>query len=251
MVMKMQAYVINLPQAKYRLGCISRQLDKIGLYFDVVKAIDGKHIKLPHEDYAEVYYQLMHGKKPNLGEIGCYFSHLEVLRKFLSSDADDALIMEDDLVLSCDFLRIIRQAFRVHKYWDILRLSGYHSGFPIKVKVLYDKYSLCVNLSGQGGIAAYVVNRIGAEKILKHLMPMKLPYDHAVDREWLFGLRTLFVTPQPSSQLSKDSYILPWGFTKLVFVLRTSTYFYRFFNEICRFFFRGIQAVKLKRMGLL
>jgi glycosyl transferase family 25 len=82
--------------------------------------------------------------------------------------------------------------------WDLLRLSGLHSGTPIKIFNLINKYDLTCNITRQTGAGAYLVNRKAAKCMVKYLLPMKLPYDHAFDTEWNFHIRTMFVTPPTS-----------------------------------------------------
>lgn len=80
-----KAYVINLPGASERLARLGRNLGEIGLDFEVVAAVDGRRMEPSAADFSKLAYGLMHGKQPNMGEIGCYLSHIAALRKFLDS----------------------------------------------------------------------------------------------------------------------------------------------------------------------
>ena len=62
-----------------------KTFDKAGINFNLEEAVDGEDLSLPHKNYSEIKYNLLHGKKTNLGELGCYFSHLNVLKKFLNT----------------------------------------------------------------------------------------------------------------------------------------------------------------------
>ncbi|SMM97772.1 Beta-1,4-galactosyltransferase [uncultured Candidatus Thioglobus sp.] len=238
-----KTYVINLIQAKDRLESVTKNLDNIGLEFEIIKAVNGKEITLPHPDFSQISYQLMHGKRPNLGELGCYFSHIKTLEKFLQTNEEFALILEDDIEAIEQIPTLINQAIKYQQHWDILHLSGFHSGTPIKFKKLSEKHFLTINLTRQGGSGAYVINRKGAKALIKHLLPMRLPYDHAFDREWLFGIKSLWMQPFPVNQRFDDSYIWSLGFTKFKFIYRLPTFIYRLFNELMRVFFRGMQAI--------
>ena len=77
----MIAYLINLKRANDRLISAKEVFDKVGINFNLEIAVDGKELSLPHKNYSELKYNLLHGKKTNLGELGCYFSHLNVLKK--------------------------------------------------------------------------------------------------------------------------------------------------------------------------
>ncbi len=240
-------YVINLLKAKDRLKNISRHLNELGVEFEVVKGIDGSKIQLPHSSFSKKSYHFMHGKGSNLGELGCYFSHIKALRRFLETNENFALILEDDVTLLKETMLLIDQSILLHSdSWDILRITGLHSGTPIKFKRLFKKFFLTVNLTHQSGAGGYVINRKGADKIIKHLLPMKLPYDHAFDREWLFGAKTLFLQPFPVKQKFDDSYIAPLDSEKKYWIYRIPAAFYRSINSILRIIYRSIQALLLK-----
>ena len=89
----MIAYLINLKRANDRLISAREEFDKVNIFFNLEIAVDGKELLLPHKNYSEVKYNLLHGKRTNLGELGCYLSHLNVLKKFLSTNEDFALVL--------------------------------------------------------------------------------------------------------------------------------------------------------------
>ena len=45
---------------------------------------------------------------------------------------------------------------------------------------------------------------LAARALVAGLLPMRLPFDHAFDREWFFGLRAATVLPSPCSQIESD-----------------------------------------------
>jgi GR25 family glycosyltransferase involved in LPS biosynthesis len=64
-----------------------------------------------------------------------------------------------------------------------------------------------------------LLSRHTAEVFVKRLVPMILPIDHAIDREWTMGLRSLAVIPLPVGQTDhqfgttigyQTPYKLPW-----------------------------------------
>ena len=245
-----KTYVINLPKSIDRLARISQNLKDINLDFEVIKGVVGSELKLPHKDFSRLGYSLMHGKKPNLGEIGCYLSHIRALRMFLTTNKNHALILEDDVILDKDLIQILQAAIHENQHWDMLRCSGLHRGTPICIKKIFNKYCLAVNLTRQTG-GAYVVNRKAAELLINHLLPMKLPFDHAYDREWLLGFKTLSLDPYPIKQLQTDSNIWSHGFTKFIFLFRIPTYLYRIINETTKVIYRVtiLLIIKLKFRG--
>jgi glycosyl transferase family 25 len=244
----MKAYIINMPNAKERRINIENLFKKLTLVPVFIQACVGKDVRLPDERYDEQAYRRAHGKTTNLGELGCYFSHLNALEVFLKTKDEFALILEDDVSFDETIESLLNQVLKHHSRFDMLRLSGAHKGTPIKILKLNDSYNLCCNYTRQTGAGAYLLNRYAASKILKHLLPMWLPYDHAFDREWLWGVKSMCIDPMPVKQNNGfESQINASQSYKLPFLKRYITVFpYRAWNEICRFLFRSVQIINNK-----
>jgi glycosyl transferase family 25 len=82
-------------------------------------------------------------------------------------------------------------------HWDIVKLSSFHSGTPVRLANVRTPYALAVPLSRQMNANAILFNRRAAQVLVEKLLPMRLPYDHALERAWLFGLSLRTVTPSP------------------------------------------------------
>ena len=196
----------------------------------------------PYTDYSAESYRRFHGKRTNEREIGCYQSHLKAMDAFLQSGDLYGVILEDDAEFHPDTVSLIQGAIDADHAWDMLRLSGLHSGTPLKVGQIQGQFELAVNLSRQTGAGAYVVNRKAALALCKGLRPMKLPYDHAFDREWLYDFKALSLVPYPVSQ--NERYATSIEHTKKYGPSRYLTVFpYRAVNESCRVVHRTVQYV--------
>lgn len=90
----MQTHLINLSYAKDRYQTMQNQLENLGIPFAAICAVDGKQLALPHPDFAAKSYQLMHGKEPNMGELGCYLSHIKALKALLATQHEHAFDRE-------------------------------------------------------------------------------------------------------------------------------------------------------------
>ncbi len=246
----MHAYVINLAQATERWEFVSDNLRQSEIEFTRVEAVDGRALTLPHPNYSARNFQLRHGHRDNYGHIGCYLSHLKAFRMFLQSSHSHALILEDDTKPAASLRNIIDRAIEYQSTWDILRICGFHDPHPVPFAKLDNEYQLCICLTRLCGTGAYVVTRHAAEVLAKTLDPMKLPIDHAMDREWFFGLRAAAVLPFPVSQrqhrfktqcAGRPEHKLPW-------YLRYWTVFpYRTFNETTRVVARSKQLLRARR----
>ncbi len=250
------AYLINLERANDRLVSATETFKKVGIDFKLEVAVDGKKISLPHQNYSELKYNLLHGKKTNLGELGCYFSHLNVLRKFLDSDEDYALVCEDDIEFDENIKKIIESALSSGINFDLLRLSGgsdrtKEKGMPVKLKKIHKEFYIALNFGFKSGTGCYLINRFAAKNLLEKMRVMCLPIDHAMDRDWVLNLRSLCITPSPVNLKEElhlgNSYIqakseFKFPFYKRYWIMAP----YRILNELTRIFYKMFIFVKIK-----
>ena len=252
----MKIFLINLKRATERLMSCEEEFRKAGLDFSIIEAIDGKELKLPHDNFSSIKYSLLHGKKSNLGELGCYLSHLKVLKTFIESEENYALVCEDDIKIDSEIKEIVDKALNSDINFDLLRLSGgsnpsIEKGIPIKLRQLTDKYHLALNFGFKSGTGSYLINRKAAEAILKKLKVMSLPIDHAIDRDWLLNIRSLCISPSPillKEELHlRNSFINATKSYKLNPLIRYWAMVpYRFVNELIRIFYKILIWVKIK-----
>ena len=252
----MITYLINLKRANDRLVSAKETFDKAGIIFNLEEAVDGKDLSLPHKNYSELKYNLLHGKKTNLGELGCYFSHLNVLKKFLNTKEDWALVCEDDIEFNKDMIEIINGALKSKINFDLLRLSGGSNrtkeiGLPLKLKKIYKDFFLSLNFGFKSGTGCYLINRHAAKNILQKINKMSLPIDHALDRDWILNLRSLSISPAPvylKEELHlENSYIqakseFKFPFYKRYWIMAP----YRLVNELLRIIYKLFLFTKIK-----
>ena len=201
-------------------------------------------MQFPIAEFDEQLYRKRHGKLPNAGQIGCYLSHLRALETFLESKHDFGIICEDDINPVRNLSSIVEEATAYRDKWDILRLCGFHNSHPRSFAQLNDGYALAINFTRLCGTGAYMVSRHAAQVLLKALVPMWLPIDHALDREWAYGLTAASIYPLPVSQVDHafESQTTPSKNEKLPAWQRYWTVFpYRASNEIKRVFARSRQ----------
>lgn len=99
--MKIAYFLINLDDNTERLGIATEQLQSQGIPFERVSAFDGRGLNpADHPLYNGKKALQYMGRELVGGEIGCYLSHLDCARRFLASDADCAVVLEDDFKIS-------------------------------------------------------------------------------------------------------------------------------------------------------
>lgn len=245
----MLAYIINMDSAVERWAHVESAFAKTGIPFERISGVNGRALQLPIPEFDERLYRRRHGKLPNAGQIGCYLSHLRALDTFLESDHDFGIICEDDILPASDLYSVVHEAAEHSEVWDILRLSGFHNSHPRSFVQLSGGYSIAVNFTRLCGTGAYMLNRKAAEVLRKALVPMWLPIDHALDREWSYGLTAASIHPLPISQEDHNfaSQTIPSKNEKLPAWQRYWTVFpYRASNEIQRFLARGSQLRRVR-----
>lgn len=188
--------VINLDRAPLRLQKITEQLNRLGLSWERLTAVDGRLLSLNDTALLDLQeFGRRHGKTPLLGELGCYVSHVRAFERFQSSAFKYCLILEDDVDLQSD-LPVALQALADHSAeWDLVKLSGVHRGTPVTTAELNGNFRLVAMLSKCTGASAYVINRMAAQNMTSRLLPMRLPYDHEYDRGWYWRLKVRSLLP--------------------------------------------------------
>lgn len=248
---RVRIYVINLDRSPDRLAFMSEQLDRLPIPWQRVSAIDGKTLGPPQPDVIDVAaYMRSHGKPVNMNRVGCYLSNVKVMQQFLESDAEFAVILQDDVVLGADFAGLIGALIDDCALWDMVKLAAFHNPLTIAVRTYDGGAKLASMLTRTTSAAAYLVNRHAAERYVEKLLPMHVPFDHAFDRAWYFGFRLFGVLPFPAkSQSAGVSTItgveghspdkkFPWWQRSTVLAYRTR-------NEVSRFVYftwHGLRA---------
>ena len=191
-------FVINLERSPERLVAMGERLRTLGLPWRRIVAVDGAALPTwPPGSVDEAGYARWHGKPVAAPEVGCYLSHLKALRTFLDTGATHLLLLEDDALPGPSTREVLEALLRCHAAWDVVKLTGFHRGSPLSVASLVPGHRLAVPFSRQGNTAAVLYSRPAAESAVRALVPMRLPFDHALERPWVFGHRLRVVTPSP------------------------------------------------------
>lgn len=246
-----RAYIINLERAPERWQHMSKAFGEAGISTVRVPAIDGKKIDLPLSEFDNKKFHRYHGRNINVFEVACYLSHLKAIQSFLKSNDEVAMICEDDLFLKRECKQVVEVALENKSFWNILRLTGLRAGRAFRIKEIIPSYFLTLHVGRLKGAGAYLIDRKAAAIFVRELLPMWLPWDHALDREWNFGLKALAVAPFPISQTEEkfESSIQTLSQPKRsTFERCLTTYPYQALNECLRWIYRGSYFLKLKLM---
>lgn len=128
--MKVETYLINLDGSDERLKSASEQLHAQNFPFTRFSAHDGRGKALSDfANYDDKKANAIMGRSLLNSELGCYLSHLGCVKKFLKTDADYLIVLEDDLKMSVDFQKTIQgilDYFDQHKEidWYLVNLAA-------------------------------------------------------------------------------------------------------------------------------
>jgi glycosyl transferase family 25 len=210
--------VINLDRSPHRLDSIRAQLDAAGIAFERLPALEGRALSPEQLALVDVpTYRRSHGKEPTAGEMGCYLSHLAAMRTFLASGHAHCLVLEDDAQVPPQAGAAMQSLVAQAAHWDMAMLYGNHAAQAVTTAELGSGQRLVGFFGKQTGAVAYALNRPAAQAYVQHLMPMRLPIDHAFGEAWHWGLRIRGVNPFPigchhelGSDIGKTGRKFPW-----------------------------------------
>lgn len=158
----MQILVINLPESTDRLEFQRKQLERMGLDYEIIRAVSTSYV------HDKVHYQLALGwNRPLLkSEIACYFSHHKIWQMVVKRE-QPALILEDDALLSRHVPALL-QALENRTDCDLVNLEvhGRKKLVGKTAETLLGEYKLLPLYHDQVGAAGYVIWPSGAQKLL-------------------------------------------------------------------------------------
>jgi len=178
--------VINLDDSVERLASVTAMLDAEKVSWRRLPAVDGRN-GMPLGDYVydERAALVRHDRQMSGGEVGCFLSHINALRLFLSGEKKHAVILEDDVNIEREFfpkLRMVAESLDLafNDGWDTFNFSTPVKGFQSKVlkvggiEVMRSTYMPC-------GLKGQLWSRAGAISYLESKFAKKLM--GPVDRE--------------------------------------------------------------------
>jgi glycosyl transferase, family 25 len=180
-------WIITLdPQADRTLGLVN-EIEKQGLSARTVAAVDGRKntpALLPGESIDQASALWYRGAALGNAEIGCYLSHLRLIRSLYESGVEKACILEDDIKLEPSFAAVLIHINTIPGP-DLIRFMGLRSRYKRKIIMdLVDQHQLVRPLKGLAGTQGYLITRSGMEKVLNRGSHIKKTIDKFYDAFW-------------------------------------------------------------------
>lgn len=208
-------YVVSLERSLDRRAHMKAQLDRLGLAFEWIAAVDGA--SLSSEDLRALAGPQAFETQPSIGramttsEIGCALTHAEVWRRVANSDAPAALVLEDDVDVHQKLAAMVQRAAANAEHADVVLFGHHSSRQPWRPGEPFDHvHGALTTLSGRAigqchrmapiveyaqGAYAYLVTPVGARKLLQLATPIRMPADTVTGYAATAGVRVFAVTP--------------------------------------------------------
>lgn len=187
------AVFINLDRNADRRAFVERELSRANLKAERWPAVDGRQIP----DWAAPYFPPSHLTP---GEVGCYASHLSIMRRIVAEGLDYCLVLEDDVAVDPDAALIVEETLsKLPEGWDLVHMACNARSHPYAFRPLSplsNKRQLVRYSRVPTSTAALLFSQSGARKFLR-LRPRCVPIDHDTRRPWLWDLDVYGVEKGP------------------------------------------------------
>lgn len=211
--MKTLTYLINLDGSDQRLRGASEQLNSIDWPFERVSAFDGRGKDLTDfVDYDDKQARKNLGRSLLNAEIGCYLSHYQCAQKFLKTDADILVVLEDDLKMSDNFETTVNGVLEyLHNHsefdWYLINIAAKKKKLAKDITTINNHslwHAYYFPIRGLG----LIWSRKGAEAFVRKGKPISMPVDIFFQRWLSQNGKGLGVWPAVISPMGLDSDIL-------------------------------------------
>lgn len=205
--MQILGLVIHLARATARRPVAEALVDACGVPARLMDAVDGRALEATGGLQRFVMTSPL---KPGFpfpmgpGEYGCFLSHRQAWEALLASDAEAALILEDDVALGPDFPAALKLAIRhvAEMGYVQLQTRRIEDGAPLDAEGncrLYRPVITPLRTSGQ------LVHRTAAARLLDLSTRIDRPVDGFLQMHWLTGIRAGSIAPSGLTDISAIS----------------------------------------------
>lgn len=179
--------------------------------FQRYSAVDNRDDHVTDAQFDSKLFLTRYGVNPKPAEKGCALSHYHTWKDFLASDADWALLAEDDILISPDLQPVVERIIDKYPHAQMVNLCDIYASKAGKLNprvdyprlsllspFVYGKYRMgsAYGLKPLYGAALYLLSRSGAERLVEcfgETVPGVVADDYSLYREW--GVDVYLVQP--------------------------------------------------------
>jgi glycosyl transferase family 25 len=173
----MHAYVINLERSAERRAKVTANLDRYGVDYEIVTAVDGRDLD-PAGKVAPGFFD-----KFSPGEAGCALSHMAVYRKVLADGRECALVLEDDIIVPPELTAIANGIAKCLEGAEVALLN-FDSAEVVQVSRIgaidlpaTRQLVRPVDVRQPSSTAAYVITREACARMIERAFPVQTTAD--------------------------------------------------------------------------
>ena len=201
-------YVISFPEDDKRRAVISERLAKQTITPTFIDAVNGRTLSdAEKQQYLDPNRQNWLPRQLSAGALGCSLAHIKAWQALIASDADCALILEDDAVLSDEAAPILNKLTGRSHQFDIITLHHYKRRPRHKIEQLSSGHELSVVRYNQIGAIAYLISRQAAMRLIKEVLPISFELDVYMNRWWQHGVSNMLIYPPIAAEDGRESSI--------------------------------------------
>jgi glycosyl transferase, family 25 len=198
--------IISMPEAGARRSRFQERAQGAQVPWSFFPARAALHPALSYDEQEAIVAK---GRPLRKGELGCYSSHYAAWENLQSDEADQYVVLEDDVIVDWVFVEKLVEIDFTELGIHYLRL--YYKN-PTRHALLKENFieraRSIVELSGQAfGTQGYLITKAGARILLDHCREVRRPVDDEMDRSWAHGLPNLAIFPFPIIEESAQSSI--------------------------------------------
>ena len=230
MIEEFKIYIVNLKKDKNRRENIIREVEKQNLTnYEIIDAVDGNKLnqnEINNSTFKNKKHLNPWNSKMSPSQIGCALSHIKVYEKFIKTEFEVALILEDDAIFLRDFKNNLKQfILKNFKFRKQIVLLSELKEFHGKALDFADNCEI-VNVSNAFFTHAYMINKEAAKSIISFNYPVKTIADNFVFFKIYCNIKITGLNPFLLKQDKNNfqSTIKSEETTKKVFLIRRILY---------------------------
>ncbi len=211
-------FVISLKRSTARQAYLQAQLASLGCSFEFVEAVDWQTLSARDlQMYSPKKTIENYGRELVLCEIACAMSHLNIYKKMIEEDIDEAVILEDDVFIKPGLVDFLTHRGQLPSDYFVIWLGyGYgtsgHWYFEKNVgsfwsqQKLISSHRLVKLVAYPNGAYGYLINRDGAKALLDLAYPISFVADGLLTGQKTQTLSVPLYAIQPPCVVHSDMF---------------------------------------------
>ena len=188
-------WVLNLERSRARREYMEKQLKALNWPFELINAVDGQRLGPEELKFYSIQQAIQSVYRPlTPGEIACALSHARMWERMIADRIHEALILEDDIEIRNDLIEVLSRRDQFPTDWELINFRTDIGMVPFGLE-LYKGYKACHFKGDANRTCAYFINLKGAQKLLKHVYPIRFAADGLTGRTSLTKLVSYGIYP--------------------------------------------------------